>query len=221
MGSSCRRPAAFEQNSTAVGRRPQDTFPIICLWSVGHGTGDSHSQALYHSPLAAAIGPFRAHQPRASRRRPPAKDDIRQFLTVVCSMRVQLLAHASDSLVGAALYKTSTVSDTLPAKRSCTHFGGISSGPVIAKGGWQSGTRGSQPTNPLTRSFRRPGEGMYRNLFFSFFDAMSALRPQRRACLRTRMSVLCRSLCMSCMPPATGASYSTNVPICQDWTWGW
>ena len=49
------------------------------------------------------------------------------------------------------------------------HLGGNSSGPVIAKRGWQVRLRGSYTTNPLPGSFHRPEGGVYRNLFFSFF----------------------------------------------------
>ena len=71
------------------------------------------------------------------------------------------------------------------------------------------------------RSFRHPGEVCTGTCFLPFFDSISAHLPRRRARLGMQLCVLCGSLCMSCMPAATGAPYSTNVLICQDWTPGW
>jgi hypothetical protein len=65
------------------------------------------------------------------------------------------------------------------------------------------------------------GEVCTGTCFLPFFDSISAHLPRRRARLGTQLCVLSGSLCMSCMPPATGALYSTNVLVCQDWTPGW
>jgi hypothetical protein len=115
-------------------------------------------------------------------------------------------------------------------------FGGNSSGPVIAEGGWQFGPRGPLARSELIRLVHRPGgsAGAPVLVFYRFFNWTSGFvprglgtgtsrgrHPQQRAGLRTPPPVLSRSSCTSCRPSATEANCSTNVRVCQTWMARW